>query len=406
MVGLVLVSAVFACSLSGCGAASHPTTAHSGQSAHAAVASAKPRPVDPIAHLTLQQRVGQLFMVGTSAAGAEQVTLDAITQRHVGSIFLSDRSHSGVVATAAVVARFRALVSKTTTGGEQLLVATDQEGGEVQVLQGPGFASMPTGLAQGQLTASELRSDAQVWADELTAAGVNMDLAPVVDLVPSAAAAAHNPPIGVFKREFGFSAPTIITHADAFRDGMQASNVLTVIKHFPGLGFVSANTDTTRQVTDTVTGSDGVEIGIYRAEIAEGADCIMVSSATYSRLAPKIPAVFSSAIVTTLLRTKLGFTGVVISDDLSAAQQVGAWSPGERAILAIEAGVDIVLVSADPAVAAQMVDAVMSKARTDKAFAALVDAAARRVVLLKTREGLGATRNGTLRHIGRSSGPE
>ncbi|HEX4058015.1 MAG TPA: glycoside hydrolase family 3 N-terminal domain-containing protein [Galbitalea sp.] len=396
-VALFVVAAVLlATVVSGCA----PATRASGGSPHARTSPAPPtklpKPVDPIAHLSLEQRVGQLFMVGTTASGAEQVTIDAITKHNVGSIFLSGRSHGGVGATAAVVDRFRALVSSTTTGGEQLLVATDQEGGEVQVLQGPGFAAMPTGLTQGQLSAHALESDARTWGSELTSAGVNMDLAPVVDLLPSAASAVHNPPIGAFKREYGFSLPTIVEHATAFRDGMDASNVITVMKHFPGLGFVTQNTDTARNVTDTVTSADGDAVAIYRDEIARGADCIMVSSAVYRRIAPGKPAVFSSAVVTALLRKQLGFNGVVISDDLSASEAVDQWSPAQRAILAIEAGVDIVLVSADPAVAAQMVEAVVTKARTDQAFAALVDAAARRVVLLKARDGLSATPNGSL----------
>jgi beta-N-acetylhexosaminidase len=211
-----------------------------------------------------------------------------------------------------------------------------------------------------------------------------MDLAPVVDLVGSAAAASHNPPIGVFKREFGFDAATIISHANAFRSGMTSSGVLTVVKHFPGLGFVTANTDTSSGVTDTVTGTNGANIGIYRAVLAGGAECVMVSSAVYTRIDPRSPAVFSPKVVTNLLRNQLGFGGLIMTDDLSGATQVVAWSPAQRAILAIEAGVDVVLVSRYPDVAMAMIDAVVKKARTDPAFAALVDAAARHVVELKS----------------------
>jgi beta-N-acetylhexosaminidase len=396
--GLVAAAVVIGAT-AGCAPATATGSAHPG---HPATASpGAPQAVDPLAHLTLAQRVGELFMVGTTASGAEPVTMQAITKLDVGGIFLSGRSHGGIAATSSVVARFRALVNSRTTGGEQLLVATDQEGGEVQVLQGPGFAAMPTGLAQGGMSSSILTEDARAWGGQLTAAGVNMDLAPVVDLVPSAASAAHNPPIGVFKREYGFAPSTIVSHTDAFREGMADSKVITVMKHFPGLGYVTQNTDTSSKVVDTTVGSSSASVAIYRSEIAEGVDCIMVSSAIYARIDPKSPAVFSRAVVTNLLRGKLGFNGVVISDDLSAAEGVSAWSPSQRAILAIEAGVDIVLVSADPTVAAQMVDAVVAKARTDKAFAALVDAAARHVLLLKAREGLTSTPNGSPSPVGR-----
>jgi beta-N-acetylhexosaminidase len=213
-----------------------------------------------------------------------------------------------------------------------------------------------------------------------------MNLAPVVDLVESAEAATSNPPIGGFDREFGFDAPGIVAHADAFRAGMTAGGVTSVIKHFPGLGAVTANTDDTAGVTDTTTNAQSDSVGIYRSEIASGADTIMVSSAIYSQLDPAAPAVFSSTIVTGLLRDQLEFDGVIITDDLSGATQVAAWSPADRAILAIEAGCDIVLVSRTPSVAAQMIDAVVAKAKSDPAFATLVDAAATRVLASKAAE--------------------
>jgi beta-N-acetylhexosaminidase len=109
----------------------------------------------------------------------------------------------------------------------------------------------------------------------------------------------------------------------------------------------------------------------------------MVSSAIYAKIDPAGPAVFSHSIVTGLLRDKLGFTGLILTDDLSGAVQVEYLAPGDRAIDAIEAGVDIVLVTKDPTVAPQMMAAVLAKATSDPAFAKLVAAAARRVVEAK-----------------------
>jgi beta-N-acetylhexosaminidase len=337
---------------------------------------------DPLAGLTVEQRVGQVFMVGTTASGAETATLEAVRDRFVGGIFLSGRARDGAAATAAVVAQFTAVAFP----GWPLGVSTDQEGGQVQVLQGPGFSAMPSALEQGAMDAASLQSSATTWARELASAGVTMNLAPVVDLIADSAAAASNPPIGAFDREFGFDAPTIVEHADAFRAGMTAAGVTSVIKHFPGLGAVTANTDDTAGVTDTTTNAQSDSVGIYRSEIASGADTVMVSSAIYSQLDSAAPAVFSPTVVTGLLRDQLGFDGVVITDDLSGATQVAAWSPADRAILAIEAGCDIVLVSRTPTVAAEMIDAVVAKAYADPAFAKLVDAAARRVLASKTAE--------------------
>ena len=110
---------------------------------------------------------------------------------------------------------------------------------------------------------------------------------------------------------------------------------------------------------------------------------IMVSSATYTLIDASAPAVFSSKIVTDMLRTEMGFSGVVITDDVSAAVQVQDESAGDRAVRAIRAGCDLVLASADPTVAADMVKALIATARSDPAFAARVDESATRVLDLK-----------------------
>jgi beta-N-acetylhexosaminidase len=173
---------------------------------------------------------------------------------------------------------------------------------------------------------------------------------------------------------------------------MRAAGVVATVKHFPGLGRVTANTDTTAGVTDAATKADGGAVGVFRDVLATTSDgagprpWVMMSTAVYSQIDPSLPAAFSPTVVG-LLRGALGFDGVVITDDLSAAKQVQAWSPGDRAVLTIEAGGDVVLASADPSVADAMLDALLTKARQDPAFEAKVDAAAHRVVAAATALG-------------------
>jgi beta-N-acetylhexosaminidase len=376
-----LAALLIAMTIAGCTGSTPPATSTPSSSATATPTPAPPP--DPIAGLTLEQRVGQVFMVGTTASGAEDATLSAVRDRHVGNVFLSGRSRNGSAATAAVVAQFTALVTPESTAGLPLLVSTDQEGGQVQVLSGPGISQLPSGLQQGALAPEALEAGATQWGAELKASGVNMNLAPVVDLIPSAEAAASNPPIGRFDREYAFDVAGIVSHAGAFRRGMAANGVVTVDKHFPGLGDVTGNTDDTAGVTDSTTSAQSPSVEIYRQEIAAGAPAIMMSSANYALIDGTLPAAFSPAVTRGLLRDQLGFTGVIMTDDMSGATQVAAWSPADRAILSIQAGCDIVLVSRSPAVAAEMVDAAVAKAQADPAFAALIDAAARRVVALK-----------------------
>ena len=338
-------------------------------------------PVSVLDGLTLEQRVGQLFMVGSSAKVAEPATVAAVRDRFVGSVFLSGRSSAGVAATATVVAALTA----ENPGGIPLFVATDQEGGQVQVLSGPGFSDIPTARTQGKMDPAALAAVSQVWGAELAAAGVNVNLAPVGDIVTGPNS--NNQPIAHFRREYGYDAATVSAHAGAFVQGMTAAGVSSTLKHFPGLGYVTGNTDTVATVVDTVTQADGATVQTFGALIDAGAPVVMMSSAVYALIDPTAPAVFSP-IVVGLLRTSLGFVGVIITDDLSGASAVEAWTPGDRAVLAIQAGVDIVLVVHSPAMLAEMIDAVVAKAATDPAFAALVDAAARRVLLQKIVVGI------------------
>jgi beta-N-acetylhexosaminidase len=340
-----------------------------------------PPPTDPLAGMSLEQRVGQLFVVGTKAIEPGHSALDALQNRFVGGVFLSGRSTLGVVGTRAVVDELTAASASSIP----LLVATDQEGGEVQVLQGPGFSAIPSALEQGQRDVASLTASAQKWGDQLARAGVNFDLAPVSDVVADAASAPGNAPIGAFHRQFGYDQQTVEQHAGAIVAGMRNAGVLTSPKHFPGLGLVSENTDTTANVTDDTTDENSPSVRVAATLIAHGADCLMVSTADYSRLDPDVPAAFSPVIVDGLLRRELGFTGVVITDDLSGATQITAWTPAERAILSIEAGDDLVLVSRYPKYAAEMIDAVVARAQADPAFAVKVDTAARRVLAMKAK---------------------
>jgi beta-N-acetylhexosaminidase len=350
-------------------------------------AVAPSRAATVLAGLSLPQRVGQLFMVGTSATGVDAATSRAITRYHVGNAMLAGRSHRGARSTAAVTRRLQGLTTSAATGGVRLFVATDQEGGLVQVLNGPGFSDIPTALAQGRLPASVLRRRAGGWGLQLRAAGVNVNLAPVLDTVPSARAARRNPPIGGYDREYGFTPERVASRGTAFAQGMRSARVEASVKHFPGLGRVTADTDRSAGVTDRVTVRRDRYRRPFAQAIAAGAPFVMMSSAYYARIDPRSPAVFSSTVIRGMLRTDLGFTGVVISDDLGSSRQVRRWPAGVRATRFLRAGGDMVL-TVDPDTIPAMYRAVLAQAQADPAFRALVDRAALRVLTRKEAQGL------------------
>lgn len=340
-----------------------------------------------LAHMTLEQRVGQLFMVGTPATYASASTRRAITTYHVGNVILTGRSHSGTQATAKVTAALQARAGDAATYGVPLFIATDQEGGSVQVLQGTGFSTIPRALTQGTWSTTTLRSRATTWGRQLRSAGVNVNLAPVLDTVPSAAAAPKNPPIGYYHREYGYTTARVSSRGWAVAAGMSAAGVSTTGKHFPGLGRVGANPDTSSRVTDRVTVRHDAYLTPFANAVHNGLPFLMVSTAYYQRIDPYHPAAFSPTIVGSMVRGDLGFKGVVISDDLGNAKQVAAWSPGSRALRFVIAGGDIVL-TVNPALLPAMYDAVLARARSSAAFRSKVNAAALRVLTAKQHAGL------------------
>jgi beta-N-acetylhexosaminidase len=327
------------------------------------------------------ERVGQLLMVDCPSGSVASATVTAIQAYHAGSVILDGNSQLSITQTRTITDELQS----DAPAHVKLFVSTDQEGGLVRRMQGPGFDDIPSAVVQGTLSPSTLAADATRWGGQLHDAGINVDLAPVLDTVP--ANSAGNPPIGDLDREYGHDPGTVATHGVAVALGLAAAEVDATVKHFPGLGRVSGNTDTTSGVTDTVTTRTDPYLQPFKEAIQNHVPFVMMSTAIYARIDPGTPAAFSSTIVTGLLRGDLGFDGIVISDDLGAAKQVGGYSVGARAVDFVAAGGDIALtVVASQAQA--MTAALLAKANADPAFKKQVDAAALRVLEAKQERGL------------------
>lgn len=339
-------------------------------------------PESVLADMTLAQRVGQLFMVGSAGTEASEATLSAIRHYHVGSVIVMGNQGAGRRPVARTV---RELQASREPDAPRLFVAADQEGGSVQHLTGPGFADMPSALTQGTWRAPTLRKRAGEWAGELDRAGVNLDLAPVADTVPLDRTRT-NRPIGRFHREYGHWPRRVARHAAAVVRGMRDAGVATAAKHFPGLGRVRGNTDLVPTVLDRETRAHDSYLRPFAATIGAGVPFVMISLATYTRIDPAGPAAFSRTVIEGMLRGDLGFRGVVVSDSLQAAA-VSRWSPGRRAVRFVRAGGDLLLVTTAAPVP-EMYRALVSRARRSPAFRARVDRAALRVLRAKQAQGL------------------
>jgi beta-N-acetylhexosaminidase len=337
-----------------------------------------------LGRLTLAQKVGQLFMVGIGGtlSGGERSTIQAW---HLGSVTFSALVSGGRSAVGATTAAVQALATDATTGGVGFLVGANQEGGYVQALSGSGFDEIPTALTQGTLDPATLRTRAKRWGTQLRKAGVNVDLAPVADVVPTSWVS-RNAPIGRLHRELGHAPSTVRAHVLAFLAGMRDAGELTTVKHFPGLGRVVGNTDFTSGVRDTLTTRDDAFLVPFRKAVAAGVPFVMVSLAEYTRLDPGTIAAFSAPIVTGILRGDLGFTGVVMSDSLTAAAVAGV-SAGDRAVRFLRAGGDMIVVTSliD---ASAMAARLLNRADAKPAFATRVDESVQRILRAKDAAGL------------------
>jgi beta-N-acetylhexosaminidase len=327
----------------------------------------------------MKERVGQVLMVGSSVDAPDALG-DAVSRYHLGGVFLHGRTSQRATVLRSEIDRLQ------RRAAVPLLISLDQEGGSVQTLKGPDFPIIPSAVRLGAGSPAALRRTAADNARRLAGIGVTINLAPVADTVPAEVGRA-NPPIGGFRRQFGSDPAKVAAAIRTAVPASQDAGVLTVLKHFPGLGRVRTNTDTGRGAVDDVATLNDPYLEPFSAGIEAGSAAVMMSSASYPRLDRTAIAAFSRPIVTGLLRDRLGFRGLIMSDDLGAAGAVSEVPPGQRAVRFVAAGGDLVL-TIRPRDAAPMGEALLDKAEKDQAFRARVTDAARHVLDAKKRAGL------------------
>ena len=336
-----------------------------------------------VGKMSLSERVGQLLMVGVGSGGISSSEEAIIGRTRAGSVILLGNSTAGMQAVRRVVSRVQD--AAPSPEGVKVMLAADQEGGLVQRLKGPGFATMPSAILQAKQSDAQLRRNAYAWGRQLRTAGISANLAPVADVVPTAMVW-MNRPIGQLRRGYGPSPKRVAAKVTAFTEGMHQAGIATAVKHFPGLGRVRGNTDyMTRVVDETTTRHDAALAG-FRAAVDAEVDMVMMSSAFYSKIDDEHRAAFSSMIIGDMLRNDLGFSGVVISDDV-AAMSMRTLPPGDRALRFVRAGGDLLIVG-DASLATTMANAMKDEASDDSDFAKRVTDSAARVVAMKARHGL------------------
>lgn len=266
----------------------------------------------------------------------------------------------------------------------RLIVCVDQEGGAVaRLTPDKGFAAVPSAAAVGKRNAANALSVGRTIGELLADAGINLNLAPVVDLNVNP----DNPSIGALGRSYSADPDLVVELASATIGGQHEHGVATTLKHFPGLG--SATGDTDREFVDITDTWAPVELAPFRELIASGrADVVMSANAVNGQIDRRYPASLSIATLE-LLRTDLGWTGPTITDDLGAGAIRDSYSNDETLRRALNAGNDLLLLANTgpdrPDIAAESVASIVGQVEAGRIDPARVAQAATRIGSLLAR---------------------
>jgi len=285
--------------------------------------------------LTTRQLAGSRIVCGFDGRAAPQSLLGAVSAGEIGGVIYFDDN----IRSRAQLARMSAAIQAAPRPDPlkpPVVISVDQEGGQVKRLGGAPAASAEQ---MGSRGASYSRSQGARTAASLKGVGINVNLAPVLDVArPSGFIADQD-------RAFGTKPGRVSSAGVAFAEGLQSGGVAATAKHFPGLGSTSANTDLRPAKIPLSAGTlRSVDQAPYRAFSAAGGKLVMVSSARYPALRdPKLPASQSAAIVQDELRARLRYEGVTITDSLETPSATQGASDAQVAVRAATAGMDLLL---------------------------------------------------------------
>jgi beta-N-acetylhexosaminidase len=340
--------------------------------------------------MSMEEKVGQLFMVFFRGPTVSSALTSMIRDQHVGGIVLFN--HTGNLQSLPQATRLiSAAQSLAIQNGARvpLFVAVDQEGGIVDRLPSPA-TDFPGAMALGATGSVSLaRRVAEVTAVELRSIGVNMNLAPVLDVNDNA----DNPVIGV--RSFGSSPQQVAALGEAMIEAYRANGIIAVAKHFPGHGSTTIDSHRGLPVVPRTLGQlRSVELVPFQVAVVAGVDAIMTAHVSYPYVEPdrKLPATLSPRVLQALLRDEMAFEGVIVSDSMTMGAIARDFSVAEACLLAFRAGADVLTFDGSAGGSAarqrQVMERLIKAIREDGVLQGRLDESVRRVLLLKARYGI------------------
>ena len=327
------------------------------------------------------QLAGQRVIYSYSGLTVPAALLQAITAGQAAGVIFFGGNISSPAQIASVVNQLVA-AQQASPVAAPLLLMTDQEGGEVRRLPGaPAMSEKQIGASAHPAAAA--RTAGAGAAQNLSGVGMNVNLAPVLDVYYQAGNF-----IDQFQRSYSSQVSVVTECGQAFITAQQQAGVAATAKHFPGLGSAATSQDTDAgpvTLDVSLSGLRGRDEVPYPAAIAAGVKLVMASWAIYPALDATHPAGLSTAWVQGELRGRLGFGGVTITDAIEAGALTAFGSYGQRAVLAAQAGMDLLLCSAqDPGEGQSVTSALASALESGQLGSTSFNAAVSRVTALRT----------------------
>jgi beta-N-acetylhexosaminidase len=319
----------------------------------------------------LKRLVGQTIVAKLGAKGPNQDLVKRVRKGQVGGVIAFEPDAQQLKADVQQLQQ-----AASAGNNPPLLVMIDQEGGAVKRIQdGPPTVS-PADLGKNG-DQGESKDQGQQTGSFLRGLGVNVDLAPVLDIAHA------NTADTIKSRTFGSDPQTVATVGVAFAQGLADGGVVATAKHFPGLGYATVNTDDQAVTVARTSGELQNDLTPFKAAVEAGVGMMMVSSASYPTLGAKKPASLSPTIVKGLLRGQLGYGGVVITDDLEGQAIGGTIPPGVAGTGALQAGDDLLMYATSTKTSATAFGDIVKEVKSGQLDRSVVQSAYDRITDLK-----------------------
>ncbi|OME98984.1 beta-N-acetylhexosaminidase [Paenibacillus sp. FSL H7-0942] len=332
--------------------------------------------------MTLREKIGQMLLCGFRGTEAAGDVESFLRMYPIGGVIYFARNVESPEQVERLSSGLQQIAK--SSGNVPLWISIDQEGGMVARIT-EGIALMPGPMAIAAAgSIDDAYQAAYISGLELKSMGINMNFAPVLDVNNNAA----NPVIGV--RSFGESPQSVAEYGARTIAGIQDAGIAATAKHFPGHG----DTDTDSHLDLPIITHDRerverLELIPFRAAIAEGVDAMMSAHIYFPALEPeRLPVTLSQTVLSGLLRQELGYEGMIVTDCMEMDAIAVNYGTVDAAVMAVEAGADLVLISHTAKLQAEAFDALLAAVRSGRISERRIDESVNRLLMYKAKRGL------------------